>query len=49
MALSAAESRLVSGLLVCLYVMVLVVIMHRANIGRLLRGEEKKFSLGKKT
>ena len=35
--------------LVCLYVMVLVVIMHRANIGRLLRGEEKKFSLGKKT
>ena len=33
---------------VCLYVMVLVVIMHRANIGRLLRGEEKKFSLGKK-
>ena len=34
--------------LVCLYVMVLVVFMHRANIGRLLRGEEKKFSLGKK-
>ena len=34
--------------LVCLYVMVLVVVMHRANIGRLLRGEEKKFSLGKK-
>ena len=34
--------------LVCLYVMVLVVIMHRANIGRLIRGEEKKFSLGKK-
>ena len=33
---------------VCLYVMVLVVIMHRANIGRLIRGEEKTFSLGKK-
>ena len=28
--------------------MVIVVVMHRANIGRLLRGEEKKFSLGKK-
>jgi glycerol-3-phosphate acyltransferase PlsY len=36
------------ALLVCLYVMVLVIVMHRANIGRLLRGEEKKFSLGKK-
>ena len=36
------------ALLVCLYVMVLVIVMHRANIGRLLRGEEKPFTLGKK-
>ena len=32
----------------CLYIMVLVIFLHRSNIGRLLRGEEAKFTLGKK-
>ena len=37
-----------AAFVVCLYVMVLVIVMHRANIGRLLRGEEPPFKLGKK-
>ena len=36
------------ALLLCLYVMVLVIWLHRPNIQRLLRGEEKPFTLGKK-
>ena len=32
---------------VCLYIAVTCIFQHRANIGRILRGEEKKFTLGK--
>ncbi len=32
----------------CLYVMVLVIFLHRGNIGRLIRGEEAEFRFGKK-
>ena len=31
---------------VCLYIAVACIFQHRANIGRILRGEEKKFTLG---
>ena len=31
----------------CLYIAVTCIFQHRANIGRILRGEEKKFTLGK--
>ena len=31
---------------VCLYIAVTCIFQHRANIGRILRGEEKKFTLG---
>lgn len=34
-------------LAVCLYIAVACIFQHRANIGRILRGEEKKFTLGK--
>lgn len=33
-------------LAVCLYIAVTCIFQHRANIGRILRGEEKKFTLG---
>ena len=32
---------------VCLYIAVTCIFQHRANIGRILRGEEKKFTFGK--
>ena len=34
------------ALVLCLYIMVLVIVLHRSNIRRLLRGEEKEFTLG---
>ena len=34
--------------LLCLYVMVLVIFLHRGNIKRLIRGEEPEFRFGKK-
>lgn len=37
-----------AAFVLCLYVMVLVIYLHRANIKRLLCGEEAKFMLGKK-
>ena len=36
------------ALMLCLYVLVTVIYLHKPNIQRLLRGEEKKFTLGKK-
>lgn len=37
-----------SGFWLCCLVMVLVIFLHRANIGRLIRGTEPKFKPGKK-
>ena len=37
-----------AAFVLCVYVMVLVIYLHKDNIRRLLRGEEKKFTLGKK-